>query len=156
MTIDFNKLAQDLLPSILRKSKRLAMLGVMLSPLATMYATWLVFLANAQKQALYNGQTIVLESILNDVFDPMLRRITLNNIANEIEPVFFPKNELAGEPVYIDKDTEPMYIGLYADYLNATGLEVIVPIELNGNELAIKSQLNRYLIASVKYIITYY
>jgi hypothetical protein len=86
--VDFERLAVQLLPALLRKPKLVAWLQAMLYPLRQLYARWLLEAEVARRELAYNSQTIVFEKALNDQFDPSARRIVIQNSDTELLPLY--------------------------------------------------------------------
>src|SRR5580704_12272304 len=79
---------QNELPEIPRTEQNNDWLSALLSPLAAKYAWFLTFIDTLRQQMRYNGQTIVLENLLNDLFDATLRRIVIVTASDILPPVY--------------------------------------------------------------------
>lgn len=66
--IDFKKMVQQLLGTLLRKTKRVAWLTAVLKPLRNLHTEFVSFRNEKTYEVKWNGQTIVLESLLRDKF----------------------------------------------------------------------------------------
>lgn len=66
--IDFKKMVQQLLGTLLRKTKRVAWLTAVLKPLRNLHTEFVSFRNEKAYEVKWNGQTIVLESMLRDKF----------------------------------------------------------------------------------------
>ena len=72
--VDIPRLTALLLPALLRKPRLLAWLGALLAPLQQLYAAFLLYAEAARIELSYNGQVMVMQGMLNEGFDPDLRR----------------------------------------------------------------------------------
>lgn len=68
--IDFKKLVQQLLGTILRKTKRVAWLTACLKPLRNLHNLFLSFTDDRLYEVRFNGQTMILEQLLIEQFGP--------------------------------------------------------------------------------------
>jgi hypothetical protein len=78
---EFDKLAQLMLPTFLRPGAVIgAMLRAAVLPLAMNHVRLVRLLADTADEMSYNGQAFNLQRMLNDYFDPMMRRIAVNGV----------------------------------------------------------------------------
>jgi len=94
--LDFDLLIKEYLPPDKRKPVEISWLNALLAPLQTLHNdTFLVYRPYIIGQAKQNGQRIIMESILNDVFNvtgPQF--IYIDNSGNNILPdIFFNESE---------------------------------------------------------------
>ncbi len=112
-----------LLPTLLRKPKIYALLKAAVLPISQIHYQWLLFREDNIYRLAHNGQTCYFRGALNDVFDPDLRRITIENgLAIEPDFVFLP---IENKALYLDD--EPIYIHSSSDSRN-TGVDFIVKV----------------------------
>lgn len=157
--INYNRLTRWLLPVRLRKAKLLAFVTA---------ATWYIkqFLYPAFKtweaKSWYDlkcqsGQVAHLEFVLNDRFDPILKRIFISGglapppiyIYTEAEELpFYVYTDAENEPVYLF--TEQEYLWGYADFV------IHVPNGLPNEEATLKAVADRYKRDSKNYLIEYF
>lgn len=112
-----------------------------------------------RRNILYSSQQGVLQSLLNQIFDPTEKRIKVVTIADlvpdviiyhdgEVEPIeqllYFDVESESSPIVYQDGETDGL-----ADY------KIIVPVLLNSEESKIVFWVNRYNLADKKYQIEY-
>ena len=131
--VDFDYLAALLLPALLRGPRLLAWLRALLAPLRQLYATFLLYAEAARIELSYNSQTIVLESALNDQFDPDLRRITIDNSDTELQPLYFNLRSEQQPEKYLRLVAEGppwTYAYLYAEFATQIDFTVRVPVAL--------------------------
>lgn len=131
--VDFDHLATLLLPALLRKPKLRAWLGALLAPLCQLYATFLLYAEATRIELTYNSQTIVLESALNDQFDPDLRRIRIDNSDTELQPLYlnFISEQQPEKYLLFTAESPPWtYCYAYAEFSSQTDFTVRVPVLL--------------------------
>lgn len=146
--IDYNKLALLMLPTFLRKVKMFAWLQVLITPIKMLYADFM----NRRNANLYNlahnGQVCYLRKVLNDSFDPTLRRIYIGD-----------GNRYTRNYIYTNGEQQPKYLGtMYLrqaeDYAD-TGLDfrVIVPDDFDINAVyhQMKATIDFYKLAGKRY-----
>jgi hypothetical protein len=101
----------------------------------------------------HNGQVCYLRGMLNDVFDPILRRITISDSFRYNYVIFYPEADdksILFETVLFARSE---FIGTESAEFN-----VNVPAALNitqDEELRMKSLLNYYKLISKRYAIIY-
>lgn len=74
---DFNRHINWLLPPFLRKARLIAFLLVLVSPLISLYNSFLSYVTEAIYFANLTSQTALFEKYLNDQLDPLERRISI-------------------------------------------------------------------------------
>lgn len=160
--VDFNRLIVSLLPTALRKPFIYALLYCLTKPILTIYNLFMqqrntnLYLVNI------TPQVCRLRKLLNDTFDPDLRRIYISDgQVNEWTIVY---SHLLFNPYY---GKQPLWLSPNGYYLlskqgivSAIGFDfaVLVPLALrnNNNHNQLVSLLNTYKLASKRYIISYY
>lgn len=165
--IDFPKISKDLLPHFLQTkgvlswitsgdffwvtaegdswttgsaSRHLAWLRVLVSPLTTLNAVFRAFVDNTRYSMYLTGQVIYLEHYLNDIFDPIVRRIYIEdgdasvtlflNRKPDQPIIIYNKSESVSAPILLTKE----------DLLNTADFCVVIPYQ-NITALGI-AQLN--------------
>ncbi|MEO1053904.1 MAG: hypothetical protein AAFX87_24925 [Bacteroidota bacterium] len=88
---DINKFLVALIPPFLRRARMLAWLRVLVAPVRDhLYQReFLSFRAFTEQELRRNGQTLKLQEILNDEFDPVERRVRILHEINLLEPKYF-------------------------------------------------------------------
>jgi hypothetical protein len=80
---DIEQLSQQQLPTFLRGGAVLgALLRAAILPVAMNHERLLRLLADTEDAMGYTGQAFSLQRMLNDYYDPMMRRITVNGVPN--------------------------------------------------------------------------
>jgi len=145
--VNFNILAVQLLPTFLRKPKRMALVKCLVKPLMQVYDVWLLYRESNLYKLQHNGQRCFFRKALNDNLDPELRRIYIG--------------ELEGSPtsyIYTPTERNPQYLG--TKYLlrsvdtldNAVDFTVFVPEEVyEVDKFKLEYLINFYKPASKRF-----
>lgn len=156
--IDYDVLVEQSIPTKLRNTLMKAWLKCLVQPVRWLYAKFQTNRTANLYDMAHNGQVCKLEAVLNDTFDPTLRRIYIGD-GPWIDPVFiYLRTELKDEylalpaelPV-IDYDA-PMYLYTVAE----TSVEyvqfiVYYPVALTFDVERMKALINKYRLAGKKY-----
>ncbi len=103
--IDLTYLFQILLPINLRKSIITAYLDTVNITMTGLYNTFYLLFAQIKYDLTFNGQVILLEHLLNDKYDSILRRIYIDEESTGINTFIFNVIE-DNEETYIFNNTE--------------------------------------------------
>lgn len=145
--VDWDKLVLLLLPTFLRKPKSFGYLKALVSPVASLHYRWSRMREDNLKKLSYNSQKCYLRGVLNDRYDPELRRITISNTANKIQDYIYTEAE--NLPVYLGTmwlEPEFNYAGTTVDFI------VNVPQNLINTKLnEILATLEFYVLAGKSY-----
>lgn len=155
--ISYQRLALALVPLAMRQPVLMAFLYVLLSPVIYCASLFERFRTDTDYRLTHNGQVCYLTAVLNDRFDPTLRRITIT----DVEP-------LRGNILYLREESTflmaPRRSGT-AVTINRRGFSgsdsvdfaVIVPATLRGTfpQNQMQALINTYKLASKRYIILY-
>lgn len=158
-TVDWSILLRLLLPTRLRKPRMLAFLNAAIEPIRMLYQSFLSFREASLYKVRFNSQIVYLEAVLNDQFDPFLRRIRIENAS--FTPglyLYEPEQQL---DVYLYDPFIPNSTDVYLQDFDGDGFDffVFVPFEpeaSNGTlENSIKSYVNYYKLYSKNYQIVW-
>jgi hypothetical protein len=145
---DIDKTILWLMPSFLRKIAHWSWLKALLSPVKSKYADFLVYREAQLYESYLTGQTIQLQRILNDKYDPDLRRIIIiHSLDNDIVLFLDEENQPDEDLVfYMDSEGQADTLSLYLDE-EAGGVlpvdfRVLVPAGL-GSVATLMTQLIR-------------
>lgn len=155
---DIGKLLVDLLPHLLRQPKMKAFVAGLLTPVATLYASFLAFQVKARRELSYNGQTLCFQRALNDLFDPVLARIRIVNTDATFESVYvnFVAEEEADKYTKFTTEAPPHFmLHTVAEEASQVGFVVRCPASLRAKEPALKARISQLKLALVKYRIQY-
>lgn len=158
--VDFDYLSTLLLPSLLRKPKLRAWLLALLAPLRQLYTTFLLYAEATRIELTYNSQTIALEGALNDQFDPLLRRITIDNSDTELLPFYvnFLSEQQPEKHVLFASESPPwLYCYGYAEFTTQTDFTVRVPVMLRNPQRTdqLNARIRRFKLAMRHYTLRY-
>lgn len=152
--IDWNNVGKNLTPYFWRDGSLSAYIRSVLAPIQTNSDNLLTLQQDTVDFLQYTGQHKVLEEYLNDLYDPLSRRIyiTENDIAG-LDPVLF---YLSGETVsetltfYLSGESNPAPLAFYLGNEAATGnnFTVNIPTSIVFDEDIMTAQLRNYVEAS--------
>jgi len=116
-SFNIDEFIRQLLPPFLRKEKLIDWHRAMLHPLKKLYGLFKAYRQGSLKRLRYNGQTIILENLLNDVLDPQNRAIRIITASDVNQPVYI-KTPAEQQPVYLSTPVEqqPVYIKTPGEY----------------------------------------
>lgn len=142
--------ALRVIPSLMRKEPVISFVRALLTSISAPYSVFVTYKAEMLKKVRYNGQQIILENLLNDVFDNTARGIVIITATDIEEPVYIA-TPAETAPVFIatPAETAPVYIGLPDEYGYTFDFLVLVPTSLltSEQETQLKSITNYYKIA---------
>lgn len=131
MTFNWNIIewVHQMIPYIYRKNPLIDYVKVLVSPIAYIYGVFMDTRLTLLKKMRFNGQVIVLENMLNDIFDTSLRRIRILTISDTLRKKYvYQKQELKPLWVYQRSENLPVYIHLLEEYRNNGGYDFIVEV----------------------------
>lgn len=92
--VNFKRLALLMLPTFWRKPLIATMTYAAVSPLGYLHTRFMKFRNDNNYRLTHNGQVCYLRAVLNDMFDPLERRITVTDNADNIGNVTLYRREL--------------------------------------------------------------
>jgi hypothetical protein len=144
--IDYNKLAQWLLPPALRKDKTIGWLAALIRPVVWLYQVFLRY----RKQKLYEltitPQVCYLERLLNDKYDYTQRRIRIVDAIDHTPLFIFQTAEL--KPVYLGAKyifTDSEAGDIQDDFV------IKVPKDITFQDAEMISLVKQYKLAATKF-----
>lgn len=155
--IDFNKLIKKVSPPRLRRTRYIMFLRAVLEPLKTLYAFFMSFLEEKRYELSITGQTMILESHLNDVFDNILRRIKIQHFQVDSDYDYFVSEGQNPDFDYFESEgASARYIYFYGENTSgiATDFVVIIPAELAAKESQISATVKKHKIAGPEFAVT--
>lgn len=151
--IDYNRLEVLYLPTLLRNPILVAYLQSLLVPLDSLYYDWSVFRNDNLYKLQYTGQVCYLRKVLNDRFDPELRRIRIGD--GQLYETVYIYTEAEAQNVYIHTEAESDTLWLRTEAETTdTGLDFIVyvPAEIYNTQLyALKALVDFYKAGGKRY-----
>ena len=92
--IDFKRLAMLLLPTALRRPRLSALAQVLMAPISRLGGELGDYRKEKDYRLRHNGQTCYLRAVINDRFDPVLRRIEIvEEDVDTLTPVVYPRED---------------------------------------------------------------
>lgn len=150
----------DMLPVELRKPRLISLLIALLWPLISLWEFFRDFITYIIEEIGKNGQVIVLEKLLNDAFDTILRRIYITDATQaESTGVFLVAEQQVDPDVYLVTEIPPgvgMQLFTTQEIMVGDDFIVWIPIGLLFDFSLLNALLQKYKIAGVKYRIQYY
>lgn len=146
-------------PPFWRKLFTLSWLEVLLWPVVTLNETFVAWVDQKRIELNYNGQTIILEAMLNDLFDPTERRIRIQHTTSEREYDYFVSEGQAADFDYFISEAEPARYDYYQSEmveLIIEGFRVSLPMGLMSQEDQIRGNILKYKLATIEYGLTYF
>lgn len=158
--IDYKRLALMLLPIVLRKPLLAAYTWLGLSPIQSLARAFDNFRTTTDYRLQHNGQVCRLRALLNDIFDPTLRRIEVCDVAS-VGPLFlYHRSQNHSLTAYYRSMGKSILVGRRG-YQGAEGFDfaVVVPLALRAdsfyNEARLRALVNTYKLASKRFTISY-
>lgn len=110
--LDWNRLVGILLPTSLRGAKMISWLNALFSPVKTLHSQFLIFKSETIYKIEHTPQVYSIEKVLNDEFDPDLKRIFIED-GEYFEQlyVFSPQEQ---QPIYVFEQSENQPVYVYA------------------------------------------
>lgn len=151
--------------------KRMAWLRVLLSPLETMHAAFLVHREKVNREATYNCQTMVLERAMNLQYYGVEQwhsnaaptangHIYIQNVSNSIAVTFTYYNveNQVNPTIYYDSEGQaPEFYSYYdSEYQNQYDFIVWVPVALSFDENEMRAFIDLYVFGGIDYTIQTY
>lgn len=122
--------AENELPIEVRKPVMVKWMQALLKPLKDLHAIYEAYRLATLKKMRYNGQVIVLENVLNDLYDPVQRRFEIHTMYDGLNPLYIytkPEVGTANPPVYLytkqayAQDTQNHLVKVYLHTINELG-----------------------------------
>ncbi len=157
--INYKKLALLLLPTFLRKPIVAGLLYAGTSALNRLHLVFSEFRKDVDYRVNYNGQVCYLRAVLNECFDPIDRRITVTENAEEPESMWLYMRQTEERKLISPReDQEPLMItrrgfagaGSYDFWINLP-FEIYAEVDLER----VKAITNMYKLASKRYGINF-
>lgn len=155
--LDIYKLAQHLLPPLLRKKRLFAFLCVLLSPLYMLVQAFQAFRKQSESNMNINGQVIYIEKILNDTFFLTNKEIYLSDIPDR-QLYLYTRNEGNQTLFFLrdERNAERLYIKQRNEGTMGSNYIVNVPSFLKDQVEEIQRIVEKYKPSGRKYIINIY
>ena len=152
--INFQSFVRQLLPVRLRQSKTIRWLQCLITPVIELYHTFSDNRTNNLYILSHNSQVVYLQAALNDVFDPISRRIYIID-GGTSDPLY----------IYLVAEIQPTWLGLVAEigstfysnpqwlYTNTEAASSVnsfvirVPVSITFDTYRMKALIDKYRLA---------
>lgn len=143
--IHFGRLAYNFLLVRLRKPAVFAFVKAALKPLEQTHSSFLSFRDDSLYKVRHTSQKVYIEAVLNDIFDPMQRRIRIANTEFKQAVYFYEPEERREVFFYEPDENKPVYFYDSSDLAGAgVDFTVLVPPDLQpGTTEAENAMLTR-------------
>lgn len=155
ITIDLILLVHDLLAPQLRGPNMLAFLNAALKPARTQLSAFYAFFDAVEYELTFTGQVIYLEHVLNNEFDPTLRRIYITD-SDQLNDTYLFNVVEGNETTYAfnaSESADPLYLTNQSETVAQADFAVNVPIGLVYDLPSMLFYINKYRIAPKRFII---
>lgn len=156
--VDFDRLVRLNLPEWKRKPIMLGFIYTLIKGCKDIHVQLMSLRNNTSRFLNFNGQTIYLEHILNEEFDPNGWGVYIDNVIDRSFTFIYNKSE-GRDPFYIYNKSEgkpPRYIYNKIEYLSTVDFIVYVPLAVVFDIDQMTALVNKYRYASRTFqIITY-
>lgn len=156
--IDLFYLLNITLPPFLRGPKLIAFLYPAYTVLKNMQTEFYDFFDRVKYELQFNGQVVMLEHLLNDQFDPALRRIFINS-EEQLEKIFIynvDESIPAEEEIYLYnledvEETTETYFYNSIEYDLDNDFTIHVPDGLTFDEIQMIGLVNKYKLVAKRF-----
>lgn len=155
---DINKFLRLVLSSVLKTTNRLKWMDSISVSFKNLLNEFETFRNDIDLRTQYSSEQLVLQTLLNNLFDSTLQRIIIET-TSDIKPLYYSFN--SGEPFnfqysYFGAEAKPPMYGYFgAELANAYNFEVRIPsaIDTVANRNKIAAWVNYYRLSSLTFII---
>lgn len=159
--VDMKRLAVLLLPTALRQPRLTALAQVLMAPLSRLHREFTDYREAKDYRLTHNGQVCHLRAVLNDRFDPALRRITIEEPEQVSTALVLYLRQTGRFTRITHRGTERQVILRRRGYGGISGLDfwICVPSGLRDDDTydedALRALANQYKLASKRFGIKY-
>jgi hypothetical protein len=155
--IDFDILINRNLPTWKSLPKVRAWLRCLIKPLVRLYYDFLDYREAVLLEISYNGQTMVLERMLNINFPNTNSSIFIENTSNSLPSsyLYYLHEDQEAPPIYYKSENidDEGYLYFESEYQQTYDFIVWVPSSLVFNQTEMRAKIDLYKIAGKRYII---
>lgn len=153
MNVDYDKLRQLLLPSVLRDSSVLnAFLGAILQPIKTIYIGWKQYETTERRERTYNSQVKNLRRAISDRLGVAYESVIIYDVDDKEHLYIYRRTD--NKDVIISADN-PVIIYRESEIRYSRGFIVAIPSEYQNKIDEIRAVLDRYKIVTSRYYINW-
>lgn len=155
--IEYSKWGLLFLPTFWRRPLLTAILGAMMAPFTYLHALFIQFRHESLYRLSHNGQVCYLRVVINDAFDPALRRITVSDITEKaLGTTLYMRIE--GKGVLLPRRESGQATRFYRRGFNGANqydFEVRAPRLSEKDNARLRAMINTYKLVSKRFAITY-
>lgn len=157
--VNFKRLALLLLPTFWRRPLLAALAYAAVSPLQYLHTRFMIWRRDTDYRLTHNGQVCYLRGLLNDLFDPIDRRITITDEVSNVGNIVLYKREEHRAIRLPARSSGRMVVLNRRGYGGVSGFDfwVSIPIALL-NEIdtdRVRAVVDAYKLASKRYQINF-
>lgn len=152
--IDLNNIKLNFIPRHWRRINFIDFLTSTYKPLNSFQIVFNQYFNDTEDAMLWNGQVVMLERYLNNLYDPINREIYITD-GVQLDVLYVSLIE-ENEPIYVStiaEDNTQVFVNPIESYNNDSDFAINIPSTISFNENVLRSQVNKYKIAGKKYII---
>ena len=153
--VNFKRLALLLLPTFRRRPLTAAVAYAAVSPLQRLHTRFVLWKRDTDYRLRHNGQVCYLRALLNDMFDPIDRRITITETVENIGHIVLHKRETDEELLVPARGAGRVVIVNRRGYGGVSGYDfwVNIPLALYGevDVARVAAVVNTYKLASKRF-----
>lgn len=156
MWFEFNTYiwAVQQLPNRWRDAVSISFAMALVKPIRTLYNTWYNYRENNLYMLEHTGQICSLRKSLNDKFDPIQRRIYIDDAVQYDDVVLYTEAEDIPVTFYTEAEGIPVVLYTEAEMDSDLDYIVYVPAQVFNTQIhALKSHINYYNMAGLRYAI---
>lgn len=154
--IYFQDIIKKLVPAAYRGSNLADVIFALTKPLRSLNITFKSHKDSVDYDLQFNGQTMNLEHVLNDKFDPSLRRIYIEDVSY-INSVYVANKVEGSVTLYLANKSEttvpPVYLENKIEQTGQTHFRVMVPASLTFSMIELRALVDKYKLASKIYTV---
>lgn len=157
--VNMKRLSLLLLPTFWRKSVFAATAYAAVSPLQWLHTRFVLWKQDTEYRVQYNGQVCHLQAVLNDMFDPGERRITITDNAENVGYISLHQRDTDKSVLFPSRGSGRVMILNRRGYGGVNGYDfwVNLPLALYGkiDFAQVTAVVNTYKLASKRFSINF-
>lgn len=152
MQINWNRFIVNLLPKALRTATAYGFIRALFAPVIDLFNRLRDYNEAVQYKLAHTSQVWSIQALLNDAFDPDLRRIRIDD-AGGLEPIALGTDADGDQIIPLMDDTDPFALNSDSAYTGGLWNAVVVlPHALSESEMyRLRAVIDEYRLAGVRY-----
>lgn len=141
-----------LLPSFVKGNNQINWIKSLFAPLQSLNSDFLDYIQDIRYEVSFTGQVMYLEHILNDVYDPLSRSISIIDGQLSFPPFMFNRLENRSIFLYNNVEGELLYLRNQSEFYRQFDFIVIIPFSiLQQQEIQMRALINKYRHAGMRF-----